>query len=301
MSKGAKIVPQRLNFTDHRRELDDNRYVYAVVSRRSRGLSIGINLNPDKACNFDCPYCQVDRTIPGGTRAIDADLLEQELASLFTLVQSGELWSRPPFDTAAPAMRVVRDVAIAGDGEPTACPDFLVAMNTIGTVLERSGWTIGAEDGIRFNLLTNATLFHRTKVTQALARFGDLGGEIWAKLDAGTQEYFEQVDGTRLSLDRVVNNIAVAAASRPLVLQCMFMRMDGQGPSEAEIDAWESRLKQILDAGGQVRLVQVYTVARRPADSRVSILPLPALNEIASRAMDLGLRTEVSPGVQWET
>ena len=98
-----------------------------------------------------------------------------------------------------------------------------------------------------------------------------------------------------------MNNIAAAAVNRPLVLQCMFMRIDGQEPTSAEIDAWESRLKQILDVGGQVRLVQVYTVARRPADARVSILPLSALNEIAHRAKRLGLQTEVSPGVQWET
>ena len=47
--------PRRLDFTDHRRDLGENRYVYAVVSRRAGGLSIGVNLNPDKVCNFDCP------------------------------------------------------------------------------------------------------------------------------------------------------------------------------------------------------------------------------------------------------
>ena len=49
-------MARRLDFKDHRRELDANRYVYAVVSRRARGLSIGVNINPDKACNFACPY-----------------------------------------------------------------------------------------------------------------------------------------------------------------------------------------------------------------------------------------------------
>jgi len=47
-----------LTVRDHRRELDENRYVYAVLSRRSGGVSIGINLNPDKVCNFDCIYCR---------------------------------------------------------------------------------------------------------------------------------------------------------------------------------------------------------------------------------------------------
>ena len=100
------MASRTLNFTDHRRALHTNRYVYAVVSRRSHGLSIGINLNPDKACNFACPYCQVDRTVPGGERRIDTALLGVELAEILSHVQDGTLWDRAPFDTTAPAMRV---------------------------------------------------------------------------------------------------------------------------------------------------------------------------------------------------
>jgi hypothetical protein len=38
------------------RDFLDNRFVYAVVSARARGLSVGINMCPDKNCNFDCVY-----------------------------------------------------------------------------------------------------------------------------------------------------------------------------------------------------------------------------------------------------
>ena len=76
-------MKQELNFTDHRRKLHSNKYIYAVVSRRSKGLSIGINLNIDKICNFDCPYCQVDRSIKGGERNVDVDILLMELQHLF--------------------------------------------------------------------------------------------------------------------------------------------------------------------------------------------------------------------------
>ena len=47
--------------SDHARLFEHNRFVYPVLSRRSGGISIGVNLNPDKICNFDCIYCQVDR------------------------------------------------------------------------------------------------------------------------------------------------------------------------------------------------------------------------------------------------
>jgi hypothetical protein len=86
---------RRLDFKDHRRDLDQNRYVYAVVSRRARGLSIGVNLNPDKVCNFDCPYCQVDRTTPGASPRIDVGVLASELEELLERAR-GDLWGQRP-------------------------------------------------------------------------------------------------------------------------------------------------------------------------------------------------------------
>jgi hypothetical protein len=38
---------------DHARLFERNRFVYPVLSRRSGGISIGVNLNPDMVCNFD--------------------------------------------------------------------------------------------------------------------------------------------------------------------------------------------------------------------------------------------------------
>lgn len=281
-----------LDFTDHRRELDDNRYVYAVVSRRSRGLSIGVNLNPDKVCNFACPYCQVDRTTPGGPRQVDVDRLERELAHLFDLISSGGLWEVPPFNTAAPALRRVNDIALAGDGEPTSSPAFPEALRRIGRL--RAAHEL---DHVTVQVLTNATLFQRPRVQEGLAVLDELGGDIVAKLDAGTQAYFQLVDGTTLPLQRVLDNLINAARVRPIVLQCMFLTWDGAGPSDAEVAAWGQRLHDILRAGGQIKLVQVYSVARTPADPRVGVLPLDRLEEIADQARALDLPVQVAPGV----
>ena len=38
------------------RDFLDGRFVYTVISPRARGLSVGVNMNPDKRCNFDCVY-----------------------------------------------------------------------------------------------------------------------------------------------------------------------------------------------------------------------------------------------------
>ncbi|RME25449.1 MAG: radical SAM protein [Deltaproteobacteria bacterium] len=286
------MAPRTLDFRDHRRELDDNRYVYAVVSRRSRGLSIGINLNPDKVCNFACPYCQVDRRTPGDGRAVDPARLEAELDHLLGLVASGRLWTVAPFSTAAPALRRVNDIAWAGDGEPTTSAAFADSIGIVDRLRRRHGLS-----SVSLHLLTNATLLHRPTVAAALDRFTEAGGVIWGKLDAGTQACFERVDGTTLPLSRVVSNLALAARRWRLVLQCMFVRWEGVDPTDDEVSAWADRIAEILDAGGRIEQVQVYSVARRPADPRVAPVPASRLEEIAAAARALGVDAVVYPGV----
>lgn len=285
-------MDRRLDFQDHRRELDDNRYVYAVVSRRSRGLSIGVNLNPDKVCNFDCPYCQVDRSTPGKGRQVELTGLRAEMDRLLDLFTGGELWSVPPFDTAAPPLRRLNDIAFAGDGEPTSCPVFAEAIDVVADARDAHGLSL-----VPIHLLTNATLFHRPAVARGLERLDERGGVIWAKLDAGTEGYFRQVAGTTLPFRRVLDNLLLAARARPVVLQCMFMTLAGEGPDDAEIAAWTGRIADLLAGGGRIREVQVYSVARSPSDSRVGVLSQARLDEIAARAAALGVPVSVYPGL----
>lgn len=296
MTAGPPEPPRRLDFADHRRSLDENRYVYAVISRRSRGLSIGINLNPDKACNFDCPYCQVDRRVPGPSGPVDVAVLGAELDHLLRLVGEGQLWSRPPFNTAPEALRRVNDVAFAGDGEPTACPQLPEAVAAVGEALARAKRDYGVAD-VKLNLLTNATLFGRPRVQAALTALDALGGEIWAKLDAGTEAWFRRVDGTTVPFSLVLRNIEAAAVKRPIVLQCLFPTLEGEAPGPDERAAWADRLRGLLAAGAQLREVQVTTVARRPADPRVGPLDTDALEAFAEAARALGLHAVVYPGL----
>jgi wyosine [tRNA(Phe)-imidazoG37] synthetase (radical SAM superfamily) len=287
------MAEHRLNFSDHRRSLRDNRYVYAVVSRRSRGLSVGVNLNPDKVCNFDCPYCQVDRSVPGGPRTVDIGQLRAELDDLLGRVAEGSLWEEPPFDTAALPLRRVNDIAFAGDGEPTSCPQFASAVDVVGDARARHGLA----DSVHLHLLTNATLFHRPAIGAAIDRFDAMGGEVWGKLDAGTEDWFRRVDGTTLPFRRVLDNLSVAAKRWRLVLQCLFVGLPGAGgPSDAEIAAWAGRIAALLEGGGRIQAVQVTTIARKPADLRVQAVPVARLEQIADAARSLGLPVAVFPG-----
>jgi len=275
-------VARRLDYKDHRRELDENRYVYAVVSRRARGLSIGVNLNPDKACNFDCPYCQVDRTTPGGPTRVEVADLAAELEDLLRRA-AADLWTTPPFDTVAPELRRVADIAFAGDGEPTTPSEFPAAARAAREARDRLA------PGVPLRLLTNATLLHKERVRAALAEFD----ELWCKLDAGTEAYFHVVDGTRLPFQRIIDNLLLIARERPIVIQSLFLTLDGVGPDDAEIGMWVDRLSAIVTGGGRIDHVQVYTVARAPSDPRCGPLDPKHLEAIAARVRDAGLAAAV--------
>jgi wyosine [tRNA(Phe)-imidazoG37] synthetase (radical SAM superfamily) len=254
-------------FRDHRRALADNRYVYAVVSRRSKGISVGINLNPDKVCNFDCVYCQVDRTTPGADRDVDVPRLLDELEGVLDLATSGKFFEIDRFQATPAHLRRLNDVAFAGDGEPTTCPEFLRVVEEIADRKRRRGLA-----DVKMVLITNATMLHRPAVRRALEVMHANQGEVWAKLEAGTEDYYRQIDRTTIPFQRILDNITQSARAAPLVIQALFLRLWGQPPPAAEQEAFCARLNEITAAGGQIKLVQVYTVARRPAESFVTPL-----------------------------
>ena len=276
----------------HPRTFHDNRFVYPVLSRRSHGLSVGINLNPDKVCNFDCIYCQVDRTSQAETRFVELDEVLEELDALLAQVADGSLWDDPAFVEVPVNLRRFNDIAFSGDGEPTTYRNFDEIVERVAEVKVRWG---GEEP--KLVLITNASMFHRPAVERGLETLDAHNGEIWAKLEAGTDEYFRLIERTVVPFERVLENIASAARRWPLVIQGLFMRVQGEAPPESEIEAFCDRLCEITSTGGQLKLVQVYTVARPPAESFVTALQDRELQEIASRVRArCGLATEVFGG-----
>ncbi len=274
-------------YTQHSRSWQTNRYVYPVISRRSRGLSIGVNLNPDKVCNFDCIYCCVDRTKPPAIREVDMDILRQELDAMIQWACSGEIWKESPFDRTPAELRRINDVAFSGDGEPTAFAGFADACRMAAELLNRHGLA-----DARIVIITNATLFHRSKVREALAFLDQHNGEIWAKLDAGTEAYYRLVERTSIPLSRVLENILDAGRIRPIVIQALFMKVKGEGPRDAEIDQFVERLRELVAQRCQIKLVQVYTVARTTAEAYVTPLDDRRIDEIAKKVGGLGLKVE---------
>lgn len=283
--------------TLHERRFEANRFVYPVLSRRSRGLSIGVNLNPDKVCNFDCIYCQVDRTRQSETRFVETDGLLAELDDMLDLIMSGHIYDTSKFAATPPALRRLNDIAFSGDGEPTTFKNFDEIIQRCAE-LKRKHESPNAEGGmlkedqhsafsiqhspIKMVLITNASMFHRPHVQRGLEILDANNGEIWAKLEAGTEDYFKLVDRTPIPFQQILDNITAAAQVRPLVIQSLFMRVAGDPPTAAELDAFCDRLNEITAAGGKLSLVQVYTVARRPAEDYVAPLSDAEVDAIVS-------------------
>jgi len=262
----------------HERVFEHNRFVYPVVSRRSGGVSLGVNLNPDKVCNFDCTYCQVDRVEKSEIRFVEMDRFAEELDAAICLIASGALYKTEKFCDVPAALRVFRDIALSGDGEPTTYKNFDTIIERCIEIKDRYKL-----DDVQIRLITNASMFQRPHVERGLRLLGASGGEIWAKLDAGTSDYFQQIARTSISFEQILTNITAAAQRQPLVIQSMFCRTSGEGPADAEIEAFCQRLTDILLAGGQLKLVQIYTVARRPAESSVAPLRDDEVDQIVAR------------------
>jgi wyosine [tRNA(Phe)-imidazoG37] synthetase (radical SAM superfamily) len=283
--------------SDHARLFERNRFVYPVLSRRSGGISIGVNLNPDKVCNFDCIYCQVDRRSQSETRFVETDALLAELRSTLGLVSSGAIYETERFRSVPPQLRRLNDVAFSGDGEPTTYKNFDELMELCAAVkrecelrISDCGLRIGRSQSeirnpkseIKMVLITNASMFHRPHVQRGLAVLDQSNGEIWAKLEAGTDEYYHLIERTPIPFKQILNNITAAARVRPLVIQSLFMRVNGEPPTPAELEAFCDRLNEITAAGGKLKLVQIYTIARRPAESYVTPLADETVDNIVA-------------------
>ncbi len=281
-------------YADHSRHWRENRSVYPVISRRSRGLSIGINLNPDKGCNFDCVYCSVDRSVPGDDRPVDLAIIESELDRLLDLAYTGKLFAAGPFGNTPAALRRVNDVALSGDGEPTASPQFAATLALAAALIDRHAPS--AAERAKLIVITNATLLQRPAVAAGLATLAGRPAEIWAKLDAGTEAYYRRIERTKVPLATVLANLLATGRQRPLVIQSLFLRLDGVGPDAAEIAAWCDNLRRLVDGGCRIDRVQVYTVARRPAEDAVGHLPAAEVVAIAAKVRDLGLVAEAFYG-----
>ncbi len=264
-------------WADHNRHFDKYHFVYPVISRRAQGISLGINLNPDGKCNFDCPYCQVDRTIaPPIFPNLTPETVKEELTRALEHWKYNRFTDSPRFQSMEDSLLGLKDICLSGDGEATTVPFFSLICQVMADVQQNL-----APEGTKLVLITNATRLQNAKVQEGLAFLTKHNGEIWGKLDAGTQEHFERMSRSVFQIDQIEKNLTDVSQKSPLRIQTMLCAWNGDFPSQLELETYAERLKRIASQATTLLEVQLYTVVRRTATDQATPLPKEFLEETA--------------------
>ncbi len=271
------------------RDFLQNRFVYLRVSARGGGLTIGVNLNPDRKCNFECVYCEIDRLAPPKAPRLDVELMAAELSQTLALVRGGNLRSLRAYRSLPDELLQLRHVALSGDGEPTLCPEFPEAIQAVMHVRALAGFAF-----FKVVLLTNGAGLGLPHVQQTIAHF-TRADQIWIKLDGGTQAYLNRINGTRVPLERILSNILSLGRQRPVVIQSLFPSHLGEPPPAEEIERYAHRLLELKQAGAEISLVRIYSALHPTRLPEYGHLPLKELSRIAQAVRQIAdLNAEVS-------
>lgn len=275
---------------NHDRDSASMSYVYPVVSRRAGGVSVGINLNPNNACNWACIYCQVPNLTRGAAPAIDLALLETELRAMLADILLGDF-----MQTRVPeGARRLNDIALSGNGEPTSSKEFPQVIDLIGRVMADFGLT----GKIRLVLITNGSLVDRPRVQEGLKKMAALNGEVWFKLDSATAAGLRRVNQTRTPPGKHFERLKLAASLCPTWIQTCVFAHDGAPPGETEQSAYLAMIRRIRQERVPVQGVLLYGLARpsmQPSAPRLSALPLAWMETFAEAIRNAGLPVKLTP------
>jgi len=280
----------KLTTTNHCSDVVGLKYVYPVISRRMGGLSIGINFNPNNACNWRCIYCQIENLKIGAAPVMDFTLLEDELRFFLDDVLTGDFYERFHVDVDK---RVIKDIAIAGNGEPTSLKEFARAVELIGKVATEKG----VFPYCHYVLITNGSLVHLPKVQDGLKILSAYGGEVWFKVDSATEEGRSLINNTAQSCKASLKNLMLSVSLCQTKLQSCFLDYDNRGLTDREKDSYLDLLRDIKNAGCKLQQIMLYTIARpsqQPEASLLKPLSVEILNAFANEIKLLGFDVSVN-------
>jgi wyosine [tRNA(Phe)-imidazoG37] synthetase (radical SAM superfamily) len=259
-----------LHAEDHDRNIFDSKYVYPVVSRRAGGLSLGVNLNTNNACNWQCIYCEIPNLTRGGPEPIQVELLKDELNFwIDQIINSKFLKENTPPGTA------FADVALSGNGEPTAAPEFLEVLEIIIASLKEHKLI----DKIPVRLITNGSFISKKK--ECLNIFNRYHGEVWFKIDAADEDSIKLINQVNLDPNSMINNLKTCAETCQTVIQTCLLKINHQVPTN---DFLKNYSKLIKPYEQLIKKIDLYSLARpslqNNQDITIERLSLDELNNI---------------------
>ena len=277
------LVPE-----DHNRDVTGMTYIYPVVSRRAQGVSVGINLNVNNACNWRCIYCQVPNLTRGGPPAIELAQLKQELNSMMQALLHGDFMQR----YVAESDRRLMDIAFSGNGEPTTCKQFGEVLDIVAEVMQQ--YDLIQQD-VKVRLITNGSQMDKVEVQAWMKKLPQINGEVWFKIDAGNRAGFARINDIQMTPEAHIKRLKTCAALCPTLVQTCMFALDGIAPSEADIADYLALIKQV---SSEIKGVHLYSVARpsyQPEAPRLGRLDEAWLNQMAERIGTLAIPVYVNP------
>ena len=280
------VSKQYLSIHDHSRELSGLKYIYSVISRRAGGLSIGVNLNVNNACNWQCIYCEIPNLTRGSPPPIELDVLEDELRFFLHEIIHGDYMEK----NVAIDDRHLKDIAFSGNGEPTSAEEFPQIILIVKKVLEE----FNLLHKIKVRLITNGSLMHKESVLEGIEVLAKMNGEVWFKVDAGLEESAKVINQVNIKPQQAIDRLKRCSEICPTFVQTCIFTIDNKEPNNKEIDAY---IKLIDSAKKSIKGVHLYGIARpsmQPEAYRLGRVNINVLENIADQLHNNGIESTVS-------
>ncbi len=219
---------------------------------------------------------------------LEVAAMQEELMGTLEALRSWNFLAQPAYAGMPPELSQLRQVALSGDGDALLCPVLHKAQAAVLQVRAGCGLPF-----FKIVLITTGATCPSPSVRAGLALLTAYD-ELWVQLDAGTQEYYQRVRGPAASLPVVLENIAALGQTCDLVIQRLFMALEGKAPAAAEVEAYVARLRALSEAGIRILRVQISSVPDGAIFGGASHLALQALSDIAVRVRAaIGLVVEI--------
>jgi wyosine [tRNA(Phe)-imidazoG37] synthetase (radical SAM superfamily) len=280
------VSKQYLSVHDHSRELSGLKYIYLVVSRRAGGLSIGVNLNINNACNWQCIYCEIPNLTRGTPPPIELDVLEKELRFFLNEIIHGDYMEK----NVALEDRYLKDIAFSGNGEPTSAEEFPEVISIVKKILGE----FNLLHKLKVRLITNGSLMHQASVIKSVEMLKEMNGEVWFKVDAATEETIKAINQVNLKPHQILERLKNSANACPTFVQTCIFTIDGKGPSRKDVDAYIELINEVKNS---IQGVHLYGLARpslQPQAKNLGRISEDILQNIAKELRSLNIATTVS-------
>jgi wyosine [tRNA(Phe)-imidazoG37] synthetase (radical SAM superfamily) len=280
------VSKQYLSIHDHSRELSGLKYIYSVISRRAGGLSIGINLNVNNACNWQCIYCEIPNLTRGTPPPIELNIVEQELRFFLHEIIHGDYMEK----NVSLEDRHLKDIAFSGNGEPTSAEEFPEVIAIVKKILEE----FNLLHKLKIRLITNGSLMHQAAVIKSVAMLKEMNGEVWFKVDAATEESIKTINQVNLKPHQILERLKNSANVCPTFVQTCIFAIDGNAPSKKDIQAYVELISKVKS---NIQGVHLYGLARpslQPQAEKLSRVDEEVLQNIAKELRSLDIATTVS-------